>query len=242
MQLKLDNPKILSDVISLISDLVSEVRIRVNKDGFKIVAIDPANVALTYFKLPQSAFSTFQAQDEVIGINLQDLKSILRRCSSSGSLVLQTQDNLLVIEIHDKIKRIFKLALIDIEQEDKDMPMLDFSAKIEIDSGLLTEAIEDCSIVADACSFVLAEGKFIIQAKGSLNSAQSEYTTDEVRIEGTEGKAKYSLEYLQKFMRAARIADKAKINFSSDYPMRLDFLSGVFDLSFVLAPRVENED
>ena len=42
MLLKLDNPKILSDVITIISELVSEVRIRVNKEGFVIVAIDPA--------------------------------------------------------------------------------------------------------------------------------------------------------------------------------------------------------
>ena len=242
MLLKLDNPKILADIITIISELVSEVRIRVNKEGFVIVAIDPANVALTYFKLPVTVFSQFQAEDEKIGINLQDLKSVLRRCSSSSSLILQTKENTLDIEIHDKIKRSFSLALIDIEQEDKEVPVLDFTAKVEIDSISLTEAIEDCSIVADACSFSLENGKFTIQAKGSLNSTKSEYTTDEVKIEGTEGKSKYSLEYLQKFIKSAKLADKAKINFSNDYPLRLDFISGAFDLSFVLAPRVETED
>jgi len=242
MLLKLDHPKILADVITIISELVSEVRIRVNKDGFVIVAIDPANVALTYFKLPVNIFSQFQVEDEKIGINLQDLKSVLRRCSVSSSLVLQTKENNLEIEIHDKIARKFSLALIDIEQEDKDVPILDFSAKIEIDTRTLGEAIEDCSIVADACSMEIKEGKFIISAKGSLNSAQSEYSSDEVKIEGSEGRSKYSLEYLQKFIKAGKIAEKVKINFSKDYPLRLDFVSGSFDLAFVLAPRVETED
>jgi len=242
MLLKLDKPKILSEVISIISELVSEVKIKVNKEGFKIIAIDPANVALTYFKLPISTFSQFEAKDETIGVNLIDLKSVLRRCSSTSNLILQSQDNLLNIEIQDKITRKFSLALIDIEQEDKDVPILDFSAKIEINPIVLTEAVEDCSIVADACSLEIKDGKFFIQAKGSLNSAQSEYSGDEVKIDGAEGKAKYSLEYLQKFIKAGKLTDKVKLNFSTDYPLRIDFLTNAFELSFVLAPRVETED
>ena len=42
---------------------------------------------------------------------------------------MQTEENTLKIEIYDKTKRTFKLALIDIEQEEKAMPMLDFSCK-----------------------------------------------------------------------------------------------------------------
>jgi len=38
MLLKLDNPKTLTEIITIISELVSEVRIRVNKEGFIIVA------------------------------------------------------------------------------------------------------------------------------------------------------------------------------------------------------------
>ena len=36
MLLKLDHPKLFSDVISIISELVLEVRLRVNKEGMSI--------------------------------------------------------------------------------------------------------------------------------------------------------------------------------------------------------------
>lgn len=240
MLLKLSNPKLLSDVVTIISELVTEVRIKVNKEGLSIIAIDPANVALVSFKLPSNLFSAFEAGEEIIGISLDSLKNILRRCGAGSNLILQTEDNSLKIEIHDKIKRTFKLALINIEQEEKVMPSLDFSCKVEMSSLDLLEVVEDCSVVADSCSFAVNSGKFIIEAKG-LHSAKSEFSGDEVKLQGDKAKAKYSLEYLQKFVKACKLTDKAIINFSDDYPLKLEFKQD-FELAFVLAPRVESED
>jgi len=242
MLLKLDSPKLLSDVVGIISELVTEVRIKVNPDGLSVIAIDPANVALVSFLLPKTAFSNFEVnKEEILGINLDSLKNVLRRSSIGSNLVLQTQDTNLRIEIHDKIKRVFNLALINIEQEEKQMPSLEFTCQIEMPSLDLSEAIEDCSVVADSCSFSVQEGKFIIEAKG-LHSTKSEFSGDEAKISGEKGKGKYSLEYLQKFIKACKLTDKAIINFAEDYPLKLEFPGGNFNLAFVLAPRVETED
>ncbi|MCX6748905.1 MAG: proliferating cell nuclear antigen (pcna) [Candidatus Pacearchaeota archaeon] len=241
MILKLENPRILADVVSIISELVTEVKIRVDKLGLKIIAIDPANVALVSFLLPSSSFSNFEVTEEVLGISLDSLKSVLKRCGIGSSLVLQSEDNVLKIEIQDKIKRSFTLALINIDTEEKTMPVLDFTCKVEIPSLDLLEAVEDCSIVADSCSFSIKDSKFVIEAKG-LNSAKSEFSGDEAKIEGDKGKAKYSIEYLNKFCRACKLSEKATINFSDDYPLKLEFSSKDFGLAFVLAPRVENDD
>ena len=241
MLVKLENPKIFSDVVGIISELVTEVKIKVDAQGLSIVAIDPANVALVAFNIPSTAFSQFEAKEEVIGVSLDNLKSVLRRSSPGSNLMMQTEDNTLKIEINDKIKRTFSLALINIETEDKQVPKLEFSSKVEINSVDFLEAIEDCAVVADACSFAIKEGKFIIEAKG-LNSARNEFSQDEVKIDGADGKAKYSLEYLQKFTKASKLVDKVRINFSDDYPLRLEFNTANIALVFILAPRVENED
>lgn len=251
MLLKLNEPKLFSDIIGIISELVLEVRIKVNKRGLSIIAIDPANVALVSFKLPAEVFSQIEVEEETIGVSLDSLKSVVRRCSPGSSLILQTEDNTLKIIIQDKIKREFSLALIEIEAEEKAMPNLEFTSKIEMSSVDLADAIEDCSIVADSCSFISQQEKFIIAAKGSLNSAKSEYSGDEVKIdttpeggrgEGKEIKSRYSLEYLQKFVKGTRLTDKAFISFSKDYPLKLEFKTPRMELAFVLAPRVETED
>jgi len=98
MLVKLEKPEALSKAIDLISELVTEVRIKVNEFGMSITAIDPANVAMVGFKLPRSAFLEFESGNETLGINLDDLKRILKRAGKSGSLIMEKKENLLHIK------------------------------------------------------------------------------------------------------------------------------------------------
>ncbi len=241
MLVKLDNPLLLSKVIDILSELVTEVKIKFNEFGLSIGAIDPANVALISFKLPKSSFSQFETGEEVLGINLDDLKRILKRCGSGSSLILEKRENFLNIQIQDRIKRNFSLNLIEVEAEEKEMPELEYSARVEISSLDLIDSVEDCLVVADACSFIVQEGKFVIEAKG-INSAMSEFSGDEAKIDAENCKVRYSLEYLQKFMKGAKLVEKTVLNFAEDHPLKLDIKSEHMELNFLLAPRVENED
>jgi len=242
MLLKLDNPKILSEIINIIAEMVLEVRIKVSTEGLSITAIDPANVAMIVFKLPASGISQLELDnEEVLGVSLDSLKAVLRRIKSGSVLTISKEENELKLMIQDKIKREFNLALIDIEAEEKPIPNLDFASKIEMSSTDFSEAIEDCNVVADSCSFISEADKFVMQAKGSLNSFKSEFT-DEVNIQAESAVSKYSLEYLQKMIKATKLTDKVIINFSNDYPLKLDFNTPLIKLSFILAPRVETED
>ena len=92
MLVKLDDSKILLKAVELISELVTEVRIKVNEFGMNITAIDPANVAMIGFRLPKSSFSQFESGPEVLGINLDNFKRILKRTSSASSLTLEKKE------------------------------------------------------------------------------------------------------------------------------------------------------
>jgi len=240
MILKLDHPKLLADAISIVSELVNEVRIKLLEDGMSIVAVDPANVALVIFKFPKESFSQYEIGNEVWGVNLEDLKRILKRASTSSSVVFEQEDNQLKITIFDKVKRVFTLALINVESEDKDIPELNFACKVELDSLSFSQAIEDAKIVADSCALIAGEGFFMIEGSGNLNSARAEFSGDEAVISGI-ARSKYSLEYMMKFIKASKISNKVVVNYSDDYPLRLDFPGEKIGIGFVLAPRVEND-
>ncbi|MEM3405684.1 MAG: hypothetical protein QW117_01785 [Candidatus Pacearchaeota archaeon] len=240
MLLKFINPKLFVDIISIISELVTEVKIKINKDGLTIIAIDPANVSLVYFKIPPSAFSIIDIEEEeILGVNLDNLKTILKRYSA-GDLIFQTEENSLIIEIQEKIKRTFNLALISLDEEEKSIPTLDFKANVQMSSVDFDIAIQDCSIVSESCAFIIKDNKFVIEAH-SLNSAKLEFSSDEVKVAGI-AKSKYSLEYLKKFTKACKLTDSVSISFADDYPLQLKFYSSSFELIFILAPRVETED
>ena len=76
MLVRLENPGLLSRVVEIISELVTEVRMKVNESGLSITAMDPANVSMVKFVLPKSSFSMFETDNEVLGINLENLKRV----------------------------------------------------------------------------------------------------------------------------------------------------------------------
>lgn len=240
MVLKLEDPRLMSEAISIISDLVSEVRIKLLEDGMSIIAVDPANVALVVFKLPKESFVEYDAGNVVWGVNLVDLKKILKRASIGSSIVFEEVAGKLKISIFDKIKRIFNLALIEVTSEDKDIPELNPAARAEIDGNDFARAIEDANVVADSCAFIVEENKFSVEGSGNLNSARAEFSGENIELFGA-GRAKYSLEYLMKFIKAVKISDKVVVSFSDDHPLRMDFPGEKMGIGFILAPRVEND-
>ena len=180
-------------------------------------------------------------KEEILGVSLDNLKAVLRRVKAGSVLVMEKEENMLKIIIQDKIRKEFSLALIDVEGDEKPIPNLNFVSKIEMTSVDFSEAIEDCNVVADSCSFISAPDNFVIQGKGNLNSFKSEFS-DEVNIQAEEASSKYSLEYLQKMIKGTKLTDKVVLNFGNDYPLKLEFNTPGVSLSFILAPRVETED
>lgn len=242
MRLKLENPKLFSDIISIISELVTEVKIKVTKEGLSLTAVDPANVSMVHFKMPSDLFAEYEVnKDEVLGINLDNLKAVLRRCKPGSSLIIQKHENTLKLGIQDRIKRDFSLALIDIDVEEKNLPEWEFNSVIKLNSDALVEVLEDCSIVSDSCTFQADPNKFVVEAFG-LHSARAEFSSDEAELHSGNSTARFSLEYLSKFAKGAKISNRVHLSFSDNHPMRLDFPTGNVMLSFVLAPRIEQED
>ena len=242
MKLKLENPKIFSDIVTIISDLVTEVKLKVDDSGMFLTAVDPANVAMIYFKLPASLFAEFNvSKPEVLGVNLDNLKAVLRRCKPGAQLTIENTESALKMGIHDRIKRDFSLALIEVEGEEKDVPEWEFQSVIKLDAEAFSQVIEDCSIVSDACTFIASPNSFVVEASG-LNSARAEFSSDEVEIHSGNSTSRYSLEYLNKFIKGAKISSRVSVNFSDNHPIRINFPTGDVMLSFVLAPRIEQED
>lgn len=239
----MDDPALMIKAIDVISELITEVRIKIDDLGIHINAIDPANVAMVGFTIPKSSFSQFETGPEILGINLDSLRKILRRCSSGSSIIFEKKGNLLSIQIDDRIKRNFLLSLIEVEREEKEIPDLKFTTAVKMNSVDFVDSVEDCAVVADACSFLIKDGKFLIEARG-LNSARAEFSGDEAEIttEIASCKSRYSLEYLQKFAKGSKLFEKTILKFSDDHPLRMDLKSENLELSFILAPRVETVD
>ncbi len=248
MRLTLAEPSYLKESISIISDLVNEARFKITPDAIELVAMDPANVAMVVFKLLSSCFTEYDVKKDIeIAINLSNLKQVLRRASPKDMLTLELDaDNRLKITLKSNTTRTFNLPVIDLEDKEQKVPDLKFPITIKTSSSILNEAIADVDVVGESVAFIAEPKKFTLLAEGDLNQAKIEIKDDEVTKISTSNdekvKAKYSIEYLKKMINDSKLSDEVVIQFSKDYPLKLEYKAiDKVMLSFILAPRVEND-
>lgn len=247
MKLVLSEPKYLKESIAIISELVNEARFKITSQAIELVAMDPANVAMVIFKLLSSSFVEYKIeQDTEFAINLSNFKQILKRAGSNDTVTLELDGNKLKTTLKSRSVRTFSLPIIELEEKEQRIPDLSFPVEIRTQSSILTNAIEDVDIIADSVSFITEKNVFRIDAKGDLSEASVEISGNDDTIIKTDMnvkiKAKYSIDYLKKMISGSKIADEVVIKFNKDYPLRIDYATvDKIMLSFILAPRVEND-
>ncbi|MFH0868212.1 MAG: proliferating cell nuclear antigen (pcna) [Candidatus Woesearchaeota archaeon] len=248
MRLTLAEPKYLKESISIISDLVNEARFKVSKQSIKMVAMDPANVAMVILELFSSSFTEYDLKkDEEIKINLSSLKQIMRRAKPNDMLTLELDaENRFVVQLKSNNVRTFNLPQIEFDEKEQKIPDLKFPVTITLPSEILNEAVEDVDVVAESVTFIAEQKKFTVNAEGDLSQAKieiKESDSTKIKVDSDEKiKAKYSVEYLKKMISGSKIADEVSIYFNKDYPLKLEYKTvDKVMLSFILAPRVEND-
>ncbi len=248
MKLVLAEPRFFKESISIISELVTEAKFKIGKDAVELVAMDQANVAMVIFKLFSSSFTQYTMdKPEEVAINLNNLKQILRRTKADDILSLETmEDSKLTIQMKGSSTRSFSIPTLELDDKEQRVPELSFPLSITTKSSTLTEAIEDVSVVAESVTFLGEKEQLLVKAEGDLSKALVEIRPSDETVIVTDStdkfKAKYSLEYLKKMVNGGKLAEKAVLSFNTDYPLKLEYkLTDVLVLSFILAPRVDND-
>lgn len=248
MRLTLTEPRYLKDSILIISELVNEVNLKFSKDKVELVAMDPANVAMVVFKLLSSAFSEYDVKEErTIGINLVNLTQILKRAKPTDILTLELDDDrnrMRVILKGTNTKR-FELSLLDIDEKEQKIPSLKFSARVETNTLMFNDTIEDMDIIGDSLSLQAADSSFIVECEGTVSHGRVEINSDEETNIDTGGKAvnaRYSIEYLKKIIKGGKLTNTVLLEFGQDYPLKAEYkILDKLNLQFILAPRTPTD-
>lgn len=247
MRFSLSETKYFKDSITIVADLVTEARFKFTENVMELVAMDPANVAMVIYKVFASAFTVYEFTEETeVGVNLTNLKQILRRVGASDSLDVEIADNKMNIKILGKSTRTFSIPIIDMEERHQKIPELKFPVKVTTSTSILNDAIDDVDIVGESVAFMADAEKLTVAAEGDLSRVKIEIKKDEATDITSEldapVKAKYSIEYLKRMVQGSKISDKVSLYFNTDYPLKLEFLEvDKVYLGFILAPRVEND-
>lgn len=237
--------KILRDSIDTISQIIDEGNFKIKKEGIELLATDRAMVAVVDFRLSSAAFQKYECDREtVISLNLSNFLTVLKRASGSVGLKLSEDGSKLELTVAGDSVRNFSIPLINASSEDiPPISQLEFPASAEVKAAVMEEGIADADIIADSVVIEMGESGFKMRAEG--DSSKTDLKVDKgsetlISLDAKDSvKSRYPLDYLKKFIKAAKIADIAKIQFGNDYPMKLELKGNDVYLAMVLAPRVE---
>lgn len=248
----MDDISLLRDSLDAVSTLINEGTFKISKNGLALIAMDPANVAMIIYNLLASAFTEYEStSDTQITVNISYLVSILKRAGPNDSVEFKLLDggNALSIKMTGDSTRTFTLPILESRGNTVNPPERlaeGFKAEVEIEAGVMREGVKDAMMVSDCVSMLCDNGNFIMTSMSDTNEASLKLGKESpslIKMSTNESvKSKYSIEYLDKMMKASKVTKTVKIKFANNYPMQMDYSAlDKLKINFILAPRIDTE-
>lgn len=237
----------LQDVLESVTVLVEESKIHLEDDGIVIRAVDPANVGMVDLTLSAAAFESYEADSIVIGVDLERLDNFVDMADSGQMIHLDLDEEAQQLHLQaDGLE--YTVGLIDPEsiRQEPDIPNLDLPADVVLERGDIDRAVRAADMISDHIELGVdaEEELFYVDAQGDTDDVHLELTGEDL-IDVTPGTARsiFSLDYLKDMSQAIPSDSEVTVELGDEVPAKMHFTiaDGQGDITFVLAPRVQNE-
>ncbi len=235
-------PAVLRQVVDTVSIIVGEGKFRVNQDGMSLKSVDPTHVAMVDLELNRSAFESFEADDQELGIDIEKLKNVLRSATPSDviTLHLDEESNRLILNMGNLMR---SMSLLDTRHmTDPKIPDIELPAIVVMDGEELERGIKAAENVSDHVIISMDNESFELRAEGDTDSVDLKIPNDLLLDLKCDKRVKsiFALSYFSNMIRAARASKVVKIGLGVDYPVKIEFdiAGGKGHVLYLLAPRI----
>ncbi len=225
--------------VDAIASFISEGNFRFTEKGISLRAVDPSQIVLVDCFIEKSAFSQYQIEPTLVGVDIVELARMLARSLPNDKLFLDVSDSEMELKLEGDFTRSFSLPLIDVSDGEKEIkiPENKFDARVEINARLLKEALKDAHIFGSSVTLRVSNKQFHIEARGSqgtLRTVSKEGKLISVK-HGVDVTSKYSLNYLSNVVKEADNDSIITLELKSDAPLRVSYEIGKTKLQYYLA-------
>ncbi len=240
MAIELKNVDLWRRSIDAIASFISEGNFRFNEKGISLKAVDPSQIVLVDYIMDKSAFEKFDIEPTYIGIDLVELNKIMQRTLPNDKLTMEVTDSELSLKLEGDMLRSFKLPLIEVSEDDINIPQPKFDARVEILGKIIKEALKDASLFGSSVVLRIKGNQFTIEARGSQGTLKSstKETQKVVAKSSAEVVSKYSLNFLMNIVKSADPEAKIVLELKSDAPMKVSYSIGPAQIQYHLAPMI----
>jgi proliferating cell nuclear antigen len=243
-------------LIDALKDLVPECPVKFSKEGMKLIALDPAHVALVHLHA-MSEFYYCKEEEIIIGLNVCSLYKMLRNLTTGGFMLefmlLEDDPDHFHVIVTNSDKRTCtrnKLKLMRLPEETIFIPETTFNRVLSIPSTDFQRYVRELSAISDKITIRSTKDMLILSAEGTCGSTSIEIRPtasglhwshinniddkDEV-VEGV-----FLSKYLERFSKPLDIT--LEIFIKDAYPIVMRYVMPTATIRLVIASLNEEDD
>jgi proliferating cell nuclear antigen len=237
--------KVLRDIVNVVSTLVDQARLDIDKEGIGLKAVDPFHVAMMEMRLRRAVFEEFAADEMILGLDIRKLKEALRFSPAEDLIGLEhdpAKDRLQI-----RIGNITKcIGMVDPTRfTDFMVPRLSPPARIVIAARELQTGIRAAQTVSDNITLNATPDAFEITSVNETDSISYKMPKSLlVSLDCSEKvRSQFGLEFLSDTVRFLSPELNVAVNIGNDYPVKLEVggLNRAGYIGYLIAPRVESD-
>jgi len=233
----------LQDTVSKIDALVDECKVHLNEDGLSVQAVDPASVGMVDVSLPKEDFAQYEADGELLGLNLVRFGEVVGMGNSGDTVALELNEETRKLRVKIGGLR-YTLALIDPDSihQEPTVPDLD-NAEFDVVGEEIQTAVKAAGLVSDHMGLRHDHGSLEGFAEGDTDDVSVDMDTVDGRdIPDDEEASLFSLDYLDAMAKGLPKDSDVTVELGDDYPVKMTAeLAEYGEMTYLLAPRIENE-
>jgi len=242
-------------LIESLKDILTDANIIVNKDGIKLIAMDPSHTILVHLKLDAHEFQEYTCEMDNIklGINMINFFKLIKTIGNKDILTLMVDkddSNKLIVLIENSEKNAltkYHINLMDIPDEEIEIPDLMFDSVITMPSSDFQKLCRDMNYISDKVEIKSFNNKLIFSCTGDIGSAEHEIIENDIS-EGVNFIKKKSddmtqgvflLKHLVMFTKCTNLSSQTKLFLKNEYPLIITYkIASLGEIKLCLAPVV----
>lgn len=242
----------LRTFLAQVAHLVDEAKVVAIRDAWRVLAVDPAHVALIDVRLEgidalgrtDGGLHAIE-EDIAFGVDVEKILALVKKAKRDDTVRLtvdlpnEADEDGLILEIGAMHRT---MAAIDTaDMADPKIPTLDLPAKLEISAAALLEAAKACEDVTDHVRLTATAEGLNVFGEGDVDKVSIDLRHgDEAMVETRDAYTSlFPLDHLMAFLKVVKDEAKLVVRLGTDYPIRVDW-DGVTKGTWLCAPRIES--
>jgi len=252
------------ELFDKMSNLIGEAILRFTENGLQVTTADPAVVSMIHLEVPADSFENYEVEvDEeeyehlmeegeegiLVGVDLENLATVVSLFDEEITFQIQESD-LVMTEGSDR----FELPILNLSTDDiPSMEELDnFKVEGTLENTQFKTLRTKLAIASDSTEMTLnSDGELMVEGGGDQINVETSFTLSDVEVfedeegeEFDEAHSMFALDYLEKAQKMfdnLESCEDTRVKMGDDFPMRIEHESDRENLTFVLAPRIEEQ-